>query len=112
LARELGPHGITVNAVAPRRIDTPMIHTVSDEENAAFAQRTPLGRLGTPEDVASAVVLLASDEASFILRLSARSKLITCGSLGFSVVGCSKGTTVPVSGAFQVVSDGADCGPL
>jgi len=66
LARELGPHGITVNAVAPGRIDTPMIHTVSDEENAAFARRTPLGRLGTPQDVASAVVFLASDEASFI----------------------------------------------
>jgi NAD(P)-dependent dehydrogenase (short-subunit alcohol dehydrogenase family) len=66
LARELGPHGITVNAVAPGRIDTPMIHTVSDEENAAFARRTPLGRLGTPQDVAGAVVFLASDEASFI----------------------------------------------
>lgn len=66
LARELGPHGITVNAVAPGRIDTPMIHTVSDAENEAFVQRTPLGRLGMPEDVASAVVFLASDEASFI----------------------------------------------
>ncbi|MFZ5918513.1 MAG: SDR family NAD(P)-dependent oxidoreductase [Chloroflexota bacterium] len=66
LARELGPHGITVNAVAPGRIDTPMIHAVSDEENAAFVQRTPLGRLGTPQDVARAVVFLACDEASFI----------------------------------------------
>ena len=66
LARELGPHGITVNAVAPGRIDMPMIHSVADKENQAFAQRTPLGRLGTPEDVANAVVFLASDEASFI----------------------------------------------
>jgi NAD(P)-dependent dehydrogenase (short-subunit alcohol dehydrogenase family) len=66
LARELGPHGITVNAIAPGRIDTPMIHSVSDEENEAFVQRTPLGRLGTAEDVANAVVFLASDEASFI----------------------------------------------
>jgi len=66
LARELGPHGITANAVAPGRIDTPMIHLASDEENEAFRQRTPLGRLGTPEDVAGAVVFLASDEASFI----------------------------------------------
>jgi NAD(P)-dependent dehydrogenase (short-subunit alcohol dehydrogenase family) len=66
LARELGPHGITVNAVAPGRIDTPMIHTVSDAENEAFVQRTPLGRLGMPEDVASAVVFLASGESSFI----------------------------------------------
>ena len=66
LAREVAGRNITVNAVAPGRIDTPMIHTVSDEENTAFAQRTPLGRLGTPQDVAGAVVFLASDEASFI----------------------------------------------
>ncbi len=66
LARELGPYGITANAVAPGRIDTPMIHTVSDEENDAFCERTPLGRLGTAEDVANAVLFLASDEASFI----------------------------------------------
>jgi NAD(P)-dependent dehydrogenase (short-subunit alcohol dehydrogenase family) len=66
LARELGPHGITVNAVAPGRIDTPMIQSVSEAENEAFRQRTPLGRLGTPDDVAGAVVFLASEEASFI----------------------------------------------
>jgi NAD(P)-dependent dehydrogenase (short-subunit alcohol dehydrogenase family) len=66
LARELGPYGITANAVAPGRIDTPMIHLSSDEENEAFRLRTPLGRLGTPADVAGAVVFLASDEASFI----------------------------------------------
>jgi NAD(P)-dependent dehydrogenase (short-subunit alcohol dehydrogenase family) len=66
LARELGPHGITVNAVAPGRIDTPMIRVASDEENQAFVQRTPLGRLGRPEDVAQAVAFLASDEAEFI----------------------------------------------
>jgi NAD(P)-dependent dehydrogenase (short-subunit alcohol dehydrogenase family) len=66
LARELGPYGITVNAVAPGRIDTPMIHVASDEENEAFRLRTPLGRLGTADDVASAVLFLASDEASFI----------------------------------------------
>ncbi|HSR33417.1 MAG TPA: SDR family oxidoreductase, partial [Anaerolineae bacterium] len=66
LARELGPHGITVNAVAPGRIDTPMIRIASEEENEAFRLRTPLGRLGTPEDVANAVVFLASEEAGFI----------------------------------------------
>lgn len=66
LARELGPHGITVNAIAPGRIDTPMIHKVSAEENEAFVRKTPLGRLGTPADVADAAVFLASDEASFI----------------------------------------------
>ena len=66
LARELGSYGITVNAVAPGRIDTPMIQIASREENEAFRLQTPLGRLGTPEDVANAVVFLASDEASFI----------------------------------------------
>lgn len=66
LARELGPHGITVNAIAPGRIDTPMIQVASDEENEAFRLRTPLGRLGTPADVANAALFLASDEASFI----------------------------------------------
>jgi NAD(P)-dependent dehydrogenase (short-subunit alcohol dehydrogenase family) len=66
LARELGPYGITVNAIAPGRIDTPMIQIASDEENEAFRLRTPLGRLGTPKDVANAAVFLASDEASFI----------------------------------------------
>ncbi len=66
LAREFGPRGITVNAVAPGRIDTPMIHVASDEENEAFRLRTPLRRLGMPQDVADAVLFLASDEASFI----------------------------------------------
>lgn len=66
LARELGPYNITVNAVAPGRVDTPIIRIVSDEENEAFRLRTPLGRLGTPEDIANAVVFLASEEASFI----------------------------------------------
>lgn len=66
LARELGPFGITANAVAPGRIDTPMIQVSSEEENESFRLRTPLGRLGTPGDVAGAVVFLVSDEASFV----------------------------------------------
>ncbi len=66
LARELGAYNITVNAVAPGRVDTPIIRIVSDEENEAFRLRTPLGRLGTPEDIANAIVFLASEEASFI----------------------------------------------
>jgi 3-oxoacyl-[acyl-carrier protein] reductase len=66
LARELGPFDITANAIAPGRIDTPMIQASSPEENEAFRLRTPLGRLGTPEDVANAALFLASDEASFI----------------------------------------------
>jgi 3-oxoacyl-[acyl-carrier protein] reductase len=66
LAREVGPYGITVNAIAPGRIATPMIAAASEEENEAMRQQTPLRRLGTPEDVARAVVFLASDAAGFI----------------------------------------------
>lgn len=66
LARELGPYQVTVNAVSPGRIDTPMIRLASNEENENFIRNTPLGRLGTTEDVAAAVVFLVSDEARFI----------------------------------------------
>ena len=66
LARELGAFGITANAVAPGRIDTPLIHALGEEGNEAFRLRTPLGRLGTAQDVANAVLFLASDEASFV----------------------------------------------
>lgn len=66
LAGELGKYNITVNAVTPGRIDTPIIRDVPPEVNAAFAQRTPLGRLGTAEDVAGSILFLISDAASFI----------------------------------------------
>jgi 3-oxoacyl-[acyl-carrier protein] reductase len=66
LAAELGPYGITVNAVAPGRIDTPMIRDVSPEVNARLAQQTPLRRLGTAEDIAGTVMFLISEAASFI----------------------------------------------
>jgi len=66
LARELGPYGVTANAVAPGRIVTPMIETASEEENEAMRQATALGRLGTPEEVADAVLFLVSDEARYI----------------------------------------------
>lgn len=66
VAREVAPHGIRVNAIAPGRIDTPMIHTVSDAENEAFRQQIPLGRIGTAEDIAGAVRFLVSDAASYI----------------------------------------------
>ena len=66
LAAELGPHGITVNAVAPGRIDTPMIRDVPPEMNIRLAQQTPVGRLGTAEDVAGAILFLVSEAASFI----------------------------------------------
>jgi 3-oxoacyl-[acyl-carrier protein] reductase len=66
LAREVGPYGITVNAIAPGRIATPMIAAASEEENEAMRRQTPLRRLGTPADVAQTVVFLASDDAGYI----------------------------------------------
>ncbi len=66
LAGELGPFGITVNAVAPGRIETPLIATVAPEVNAAAIAQTPLRRLGQPEDVAEAVVWLVSPQAGFV----------------------------------------------
>jgi 3-oxoacyl-[acyl-carrier protein] reductase len=66
LAGELGPHGITVNALAPGRIDTPLLRTVSEAANAAVVQQTPLRRLGTPDEVAQACCFLTSEEGSFI----------------------------------------------
>ena len=66
LAKELGPSGITVNCVAPGFIDTDMNSDVTEDDRAAFCEETPLGRIGTPEEVAKAVLFLASDNASFI----------------------------------------------
>ena len=66
LAKELGPSGIRVNAVCPGVIGTDMLSCFSDADKAALAADTPLGRLGTPEDVAEAVAFLASGRAAFI----------------------------------------------
>ena len=66
LARELGKYNITVNAVAPGFIATDMIDTVPEKVIDMLKGRTPLGRLGTPEDIANAYLFLASDEAGFI----------------------------------------------
>ena len=66
LARELGSCGITVNCIAPGVIDTPMNAHLSPQELAELAQRTPLGRIGTPQEVAAVAVFLASAEARFI----------------------------------------------
>ena len=65
-ARELGRKGITVNAVAPGFIETPMVDTVPQKVLDQLTGRTPLGRLGTAEDIANAYLFLASDDASFI----------------------------------------------
>jgi 3-oxoacyl-[acyl-carrier protein] reductase len=66
LALEVASRGITVNAVAPGMIDTDMTRAMSEAARQEWAERIPAKRLGTPEDVAGAVVFLASDEASYI----------------------------------------------
>jgi 3-oxoacyl-[acyl-carrier protein] reductase len=69
LATEMGPHGIRVNAVAPGWIRTPMTDRNDDEAQArtetVMARRSPLGRVGEPEDIAHAVLYLACDASSF-----------------------------------------------
>ncbi|MGH2521605.1 MAG: 3-oxoacyl-ACP reductase FabG [Anaerolineales bacterium] len=65
-ARELGRRGITVNAVAPGFIATDMTKAMPEKVLAAMVERTAVGRLGQPEDIAHAYLFLASDEASFI----------------------------------------------
>ncbi len=66
LAREIGSRNITVNCVAPGFIDTDMTKTLSEQQITALLQQVPLGRLGAPEDIASAVSFLASPQASYI----------------------------------------------
>lgn len=66
LAQEVGPSGITVNCVAPGVIQTDMNRALSAETLNALREETPLGRLGTPEDVAQSIAFLASEEAGFL----------------------------------------------
>lgn len=66
LAREIGSRNVTVNAVAPGFIDTDMTRALSAEQRAAMITQVPLERLGTPEDIAQAVLFLASPAAAYI----------------------------------------------
>jgi len=66
LAKELGSRSIRVNAIAPGYIDTPMTQALPEEARKAIVEATPLGTMGTPRDVADAVVLLASPMARYI----------------------------------------------
>ncbi len=65
-ARELGKKGIRVNAVAPGFIATEILKAVPEKVIAIMIEKTPLGRMGQPEDIANAYLFLASDEATFI----------------------------------------------
>lgn len=66
LAKEFSPKGITINAVAPGFIATDMVMAMPEKVLDKIKERTPLGRLGTPHDVANSYLFLASDEASYI----------------------------------------------
>ena len=66
LARELASRGVTVNAVAPGFIETDMTAALSDAARSAATGEIPAGRLGAPEEVAKAIVFLASDDAAYI----------------------------------------------
>lgn len=72
LAKEVGSRGITVNAIAPGYIPTALTHDLAEGVRDAILQMTPLGRFGTPEDIANAVAFLASDRASFITGITLR----------------------------------------
>jgi 3-oxoacyl-[acyl-carrier protein] reductase len=66
LARELGPHGIRVNAVAPGMVETEATAHWTSQRKQMVAHLAPLRRIATPEDVAGAIFLLASNEAQYI----------------------------------------------
>jgi 3-oxoacyl-[acyl-carrier protein] reductase len=66
LARELGSRGITVNCVAPGFIDTDMTKALDESQKTALLGNIPLGRLGSPEDIAAAVSYLVSPAASYV----------------------------------------------
>ena len=66
LAKELAKKGVTVNAIAPGFIETRMTEDLKEEIKVRLLQRIPLGRMGTPEDIAALALFLASDEAKYI----------------------------------------------
>jgi 3-oxoacyl-[acyl-carrier protein] reductase len=66
LAQEVASRGITVNLVAPGFIATPMTEALNEAQKSALAEKIPLGRLGSPADVAAAVVYLAAEEAGWV----------------------------------------------
>jgi 3-oxoacyl-[acyl-carrier protein] reductase len=65
-ARELAPHGVTVNAVAPAAIESPVLDALPETTRKDIARSIPVGRLGRPEEVAALVAYLASEEAAYV----------------------------------------------
>lgn len=65
-AKELGPNKIRVNAIAPGMIDTDMYRSIGEEKMAEHQKSIKMGRLGTPEDIASATLFLASDLSQYV----------------------------------------------
>ncbi len=66
LAREVASRGVTVNAIAPGYIETPMTDVLNEQQRAAMMTQIPLGRAGTPQDIAAAVRFLAGEESGYI----------------------------------------------
>jgi 3-oxoacyl-[acyl-carrier protein] reductase len=66
LAAEVASRNITVNCVAPGFVATPMTDALSEDQKKSLFERIPAGRFGTPEDIAAAVVFLASSEAGYV----------------------------------------------
>ena len=92
LALEVASRNITVNAVAPGLIDTDMTRAISAGAQEDWAARIPLKRLGTPDDVAAAVLFLASDEAAYITgHVSPSTAACTCDTGHFRVDGRNRG---------------------
>jgi NAD(P)-dependent dehydrogenase (short-subunit alcohol dehydrogenase family) len=80
LAIELAKHGITANAVAPGAIDTPILAPLSAEQRAKIMSTIPVGRIGTPDDIAQAVLMFASPKSSYITGQT----LYVCGGRSLS----------------------------
>ena len=66
LAKEVGPSSVTVNCICPGVIETDMVSSFTPDDLAALAEETPVGRLGTPEDIARSILWLADPKSSFI----------------------------------------------